>query len=64
MMGPQVEERVKALRPGIRVVYMSGYTQKAIVHGGKLDPGVDLVEKPVRPADLARKIREIPDRPR
>ncbi len=43
--------------PDLAVLFTSGYTQNAIVHGGKLDAGVELINKPYRQADLARKIR-------
>jgi two-component system, cell cycle sensor histidine kinase and response regulator CckA len=42
---------------------MSGYTDDAIVHHGVLDPGTALLQKPFSPAALARKVREVPDRP-
>lgn len=45
--------------PGLAVLFTSGYTQNAIVHGGKLDAGVELINKPYRHADLARKIRTV-----
>jgi CheY-like chemotaxis protein len=41
------------------VLFTSGYTQNAIVHGGRLDPGVELISKPYRREDLARKIRQM-----
>jgi DNA-binding response OmpR family regulator len=40
---------------------MSGYTQTAIVHDGLLDPGVNFLAKPFRPADLANRVREVLD---
>jgi hypothetical protein len=40
------------------VLYTSGYTENAIFHHGRLDPGVTLLAKPYRKSDLARKIRE------
>jgi hypothetical protein len=40
------------------VLFTSGYTQNAIVHGGRLDPGVELISKPYRRDELARKIRQ------
>lgn len=43
--------------PGIAVLFTSGYTQNAIVHGGRLDPGVELLSKPHSREDLARRIR-------
>jgi CheY-like chemotaxis protein len=47
------------LFPTIEVLFTSGYTQNAIVHGGRLDPGVELISKPYRREDLARKIRQM-----
>ena len=44
-------------RPGIKVLYTSGYSQSAIIHNGRLDPGVLLLTKPYRRADLAQKVR-------
>ena len=61
--GRQVTDEVHKRLPGLRVLYTSGYTENAIVHHGRLDPGTDLVSKPFRRMDLARKIREILDRP-
>jgi signal transduction histidine kinase/DNA-binding response OmpR family regulator len=46
--------RARAARPGIAVLYTSGYTQNGVVHGGRLDPGVRLLNKPYGRADLAR----------
>jgi hypothetical protein len=46
------------LRPGLKVLYTSGYTENAIVHHGRLDPGVLLLAKPYRRAELARFVRE------
>jgi signal transduction histidine kinase/response regulator RpfG family c-di-GMP phosphodiesterase len=54
---PELARQAKALMPQIEVLYTSGYTQNAIVHGGRLDPGVELISKPYRREDLARKIR-------
>jgi CheY-like chemotaxis protein len=45
-------------RPGLKVLYTSGYTENAIVHQGRLDPGVRLLQKPYRRGELARALRE------
>jgi CheY-like chemotaxis protein len=57
---PDLARQAKALLPDIEVLFTSGYTQNAIVHGGRLDPRVDLISKPYRREDLARKIRHMP----
>jgi len=58
MNGKKVAEAVKALRPEIEVLYMSGYTDDAIVHHGVLDAGTNFVEKPFTVAVLTSKVRE------
>jgi len=49
-------------RPGLKILYTSGYTESAIVHHGRLDPGVALLNKPYRKKDLAEKLRQVLDR--
>jgi PAS domain S-box-containing protein len=61
MNGRQVAEEAKKLRPGIKVLFTSGYTENVVVHHGRLDPGVQLLNKPYRMADMARKIRAVLD---
>lgn len=67
MPGPvrstDLARQAKELHPGIKVLFTSGYTQNAIVHGGRLDAGVELISKPYRREDLAKKIRSLLVRP-
>lgn len=56
---PDLARQAKALLPSLEVLFTSGYTENAIVHGGRLDPGVSLLSKPYRREDLARKLREL-----
>jgi PAS domain S-box-containing protein len=56
MDGRQLAEAARQLRPDLPVLYTSGYTENAIVHQGRLDPGVLLLNKPYRLADLAEKL--------
>lgn len=62
MNGQQLAGLAKHRVPGIRVLLTSGYTEDAIVHEGRLDPGVNLLSKPYRRAQLASKIRSVLDR--
>ncbi|HEY4396796.1 MAG TPA: PAS domain S-box protein [Acidimicrobiia bacterium] len=61
LRGVEVADRLRARRPGLRVLYISGYTETAIVHDGQLDPGVDFLAKPFRPIDLATRVRAVLD---
>jgi signal transduction histidine kinase len=58
MNGPQLVERVRTSRPDIKVLFMSGYTDEAIIQHGIIDSGVTFLQKPITPESLARKVRE------
>jgi hypothetical protein len=51
-------DEVEKLRPGIEVLYTSGYTDSAIIHHGRLDPGGLLLTKPYRKGQLAQMVRQ------
>ena len=57
--GLELAGRVKKLRPGLRVLYMSGYTDNAMMQRGILDEGAELITKPFSPAGLAAKVRGV-----
>ncbi len=61
--GAELARRLGALRPGLRVLFMSGYTDGAIVQHGVLEEGVVLLEKPFSGERLLRAVREVLDRP-
>ena len=61
MSGPDLARQVQKLRPTTRVLFMSGYTDSAIVHQGMLDPGIAFLPKPFTPSALAGKVRQVLD---
>ncbi len=62
MNGPKLAEEVVRRRPGVSVLFTSGYTDNAFIPQGRLDKGVELLNKPFRKADLARKVRSVLDK--
>jgi PAS domain S-box-containing protein len=61
MQGSDLARRLLSSRPELPVLYMSGYTRDAIVHAGRLDEGVNYLEKPFTPETLARMVRTVLD---
>jgi PAS domain S-box-containing protein len=61
MGGLRLREQLVGLFPGVRVLYMSGYTDNALIYQGRLEEGVDLLLKPFAPLALARKVRDALD---
>jgi signal transduction histidine kinase/CHASE3 domain sensor protein/ActR/RegA family two-component response regulator len=61
LTGRQLADRLTASRPGLAVLFMSGYAEDAIVHHGRLDPDTDFLQKPFPPEALAQKVRAILD---
>ena len=61
LSGREVARRAAALRPGMKVLFMSGYTDDAIVQHGVLDAGTAFLQKPFTPRSLAQKVREVLD---
>ena len=61
MGGRELAERLASVRRETKVLYLSGYTDDAIVHHGVLEPGIAFLQKPFTPQALARKVREVLD---
>jgi CheY-like chemotaxis protein len=59
MSGRELADRLAVKRPGMKVLYMSGYTNEAIMRHGVLEPGIFFLEKPFSQEALARKLREV-----
>jgi CheY-like chemotaxis protein len=56
--GRQLAEEIQKVRPELKVLFTSGYTENAIIHHGRLDEGVLLLAKPYRKSDMATMIRK------
>ena len=63
LSGLELAARLEAERPGLRLLYMSGYTGETIGHHGALEPNTSFIQKPFSPDGLARKVREVLDGP-
>ncbi len=61
MSGRELWDRLRALRPDSRVLFMSGYTDDVIARHGVLEPGIAFLQKPFTPSGLAQKVREVLD---
>jgi len=59
MNGRQLHEKLVVLRPAVRVLFMSGYTEDTIAHHGVLELGTNFIQKPFSSADLVRKVRAV-----
>ncbi|MEO7272085.1 MAG: response regulator, partial [Vicinamibacterales bacterium] len=59
MSGHELAMRLKARRPGLRVLYLSGYTDEAIAHHGVIELDASFLQKPFTRAALATKVREV-----
>jgi DNA-binding NtrC family response regulator len=62
MSGSELAKQLTLLQPMIKVLYMSGYTDNAIVHHGVLEKGMNYIQKPYTVDGLARKVREVLDK--
>ena len=60
--GRQLAEQAQLQNPDLKVLYMTGYSRNAVVHQGRLDEGVDLLQKPISQAELAHRVRVVLDR--
>ncbi|MBV8835295.1 MAG: response regulator, partial [Alphaproteobacteria bacterium] len=61
MNGRELSDEILRLRPGTRVLYVTGYTRNAIIHHGRIDPDIELLTKPFTAESLTRKVRQILD---
>jgi len=62
MSGRKLVDRLKVIHPEMKILYMSGYTDNAILHHGILEPGTNFIQKPFTVESLPRKVREVLDK--
>ncbi|KKW91279.1 hybrid sensor histidine kinase/response regulator [Sphingobium chungbukense] len=62
MTGADIAQEAQVRQPGLKVLFATGYARNAIIHHGRLDPGVELLTKPFTYAELAAKVRDMLDR--
>ena len=62
MTGRELAQAIRALDPELAMLFMSGYTEDAVMRQSFLEPGTAFIEKPFTPAAFARKVREVLDR--
>jgi two-component SAPR family response regulator len=60
--GRELAEQARKLRPGLKILFMTGYSRNAVVHQERVDKDVDLLQKPITQARLSTRIREVLDR--
>jgi two-component system, NtrC family, sensor kinase len=61
MNGRKLAEQARVRQPALKILFMTGYSRNAIVHQGRLDPGVDLIQKPLSSDQLAATVRRVLD---
>jgi signal transduction histidine kinase/5S rRNA maturation endonuclease (ribonuclease M5) len=61
MNGMQLYKKISETRPGIKSIFISGYTSNVIAHNGKLDEGINFIQKPFSVSDFSRKVRDVLD---
>jgi PAS domain S-box-containing protein len=61
MSGKELADTLRQSRPGLRVLFVSGYADTGIVHDGEVESDANFLQKPLRPDELAKKVREVLD---
>ena len=61
MNGEVLAQQARAMRPDLKVLFTTGYARNAMMHQGRLDPGVELITKPFAYAELAARVRDMLD---